>query len=82
MNNGRRQPSRGGTSRMNREVHVRNLWRLGVKFPGPTRQSRRLSCLGMSASPPTPDVWLRSSERTLRVEILCRRGGRGDTGSV
>ena len=23
--NGRRQPSRGGTSRMNREVHVRNL---------------------------------------------------------
>jgi hypothetical protein len=25
MNNGRRQPSRGGTSRMNREVHVRNL---------------------------------------------------------
>src|SRR6266436_8784562 len=25
MNYGRRQPSRGGTSRMNREVHVRNL---------------------------------------------------------
>jgi hypothetical protein len=25
MNNGRRQPSSGGTSRMNREVHVRNL---------------------------------------------------------
>jgi hypothetical protein len=25
MNNGRRQPSRGGRSRMNREVHVRNL---------------------------------------------------------
>jgi|ERR1700757_1463408 hypothetical protein len=30
---------RGGTSRMNREVHVRICERLGVKFPGPTRQS-------------------------------------------
>ena len=29
---------RGGTSRMNREVHVRICGRLGVKFPGPTRQ--------------------------------------------
>jgi len=37
MNNGRRQPSRGGTSRMNREVQVRICERLGVKFPGPTR---------------------------------------------
>src|SRR6516164_48038 len=36
--NGRRQPSRGGTSRMNREVQVRICERLGVKFPGPTRQ--------------------------------------------
>ena len=34
---GRRQPSMGGTSRMNREVHVRICERLGVKFPGPTR---------------------------------------------
>jgi hypothetical protein len=32
---GRRQPSCDGTSRMNREVHVR-IW-LGVRFPGPTR---------------------------------------------
>src|SRR5215472_8100544 len=32
--NGRRQPSRGGTSRMNREVHVRFCEGLGVKFPG------------------------------------------------
>src|SRR6202049_1257711 len=36
---GRRQPSLGGTSRMNREVHVRICGRLGVKFPGPTRQT-------------------------------------------
>jgi hypothetical protein len=27
----------GGTSRMNREVHVRICERLGVKFLGPTR---------------------------------------------
>ena len=34
MFNGRRQPSRGGTSRMMREYHVRICERLGVKFPG------------------------------------------------
>src|SRR2546421_1786514 len=39
MFNGRRQPSRGGTSRMMREYQVRICERLGVKFPGPTRQS-------------------------------------------
>src|ERR1700752_1545914 len=38
--NGRRQPSRGGTSRMMREYHVRICEGLGVKFPGPTRQIR------------------------------------------
>jgi hypothetical protein len=37
---GRRQPSGDGTSRMNREAHVRICERLGVKFPGPTRQLR------------------------------------------
>ena len=35
--NGRRQPSRDGTSRMSREAQVRICERLGVKFPGPTR---------------------------------------------
>ena len=30
-------------------------------------QPRRLSGLGMSASPPTPDVWLQRSEPTLRA---------------
>ena len=30
----------GGTSRMNREVHVRICGRLGAKFPGPTRRRR------------------------------------------
>ena len=37
MFNGRRQPSRGGTSRMTRECQVRICERLGVKFPGSTR---------------------------------------------
>jgi hypothetical protein len=41
MINGTRQPSRDGTSRMNREVQVRFREGLGVKFPGPTRQGRR-----------------------------------------
>jgi hypothetical protein len=41
MFNGRRQPSRGGTSRMTRECQVRICEGLGVKFPGPTRHSRR-----------------------------------------
>ena len=35
--NGRRQPSRGGTSRMMREYQVRFCEGLGVKFPGSTR---------------------------------------------
>src|ERR1700694_2803231 len=33
INNGRRQPSLGGTSRMMREYHVRICEGLGVKFP-------------------------------------------------
>jgi hypothetical protein len=41
MFNGRRQPSCDGTSRMTRESQVRICERLGVKFPGPTRQKRR-----------------------------------------
>src|SRR5712691_10115454 len=42
MHNGRRQPSRGGTSRMMREYQVRICERLGVKLPGPTRQCQLL----------------------------------------
>jgi hypothetical protein len=40
MFNGRRQPSRDGTSRMTRECQVRFFEGLGVKFPGPTRHER------------------------------------------
>jgi hypothetical protein len=43
MFNGRRQPSRGGTSRMMREYQVRIRERLGVKFPGPTRLVSRVT---------------------------------------
>jgi len=34
---GRRQPSRDGTSRVSREAQARFREGLGVKFPGPTR---------------------------------------------
>src|ERR1700687_6109948 len=43
IDNGRRQPSLGGTSRMMREYHVRICEGLGVQFPGSTRQSRRFT---------------------------------------
>ena len=71
---GRRQPSCDDTSRMNREVHVRICERLRVKFPGPTRQDRRiddvkdvsgvlpiasvLQCVGDPRAVPADDFWL------------------------
>ena len=39
----------GGTSRMNREVHVRICEGLGVQFPGPTR--REPNWIGRRTSP-------------------------------
>ena len=56
MFNGRRQPSRGGTSRMTRECQVRICERLGVKFPGPTRHSRRRREWRVVGACPEPDV--------------------------
>ena|SRR6516164_1718848 len=47
MFNGRRQPSGGGASRMTRECQVRFCERLGVKFPGPTRQNENPSLGGL-----------------------------------
>jgi hypothetical protein len=67
--NGRRQPSRGGTSRMMREYHVRICEGLGVKFPGPTRHSRRFLLLrAPSAYPPIPEGLRQRSEPTLRAK--------------
>jgi hypothetical protein len=52
MFNGRRQPSCGGTSWMTRERQVRFCEGLGVKFPGPTRQTRKWRTIrGESALP-------------------------------
>ena len=57
MFNGRRQPSRDGTSRMTREYQVRFCERLGVKFPGPTRQTRKsILVLFSSALPSAADI--------------------------
>ena len=42
---GRRQPSKSGTSRMNREIHVRICESLGVGFPWATRPKRSISYL-------------------------------------
>src|ERR1700736_6102809 len=58
MFNGRRQPSRGGTSRMMREYEVRFCERLGVKFPGPTRPFEFGSGFGGTAE-----------TRTLRLSV-------------
>jgi hypothetical protein len=43
MFNGRRQPSRGGTSRMTRECQVRIFERLGARRPRPEQHSREAS---------------------------------------
>src|SRR3974390_3132245 len=56
--NGRRQPSRDGTSRMNREVQVRFCEGLGVKFPGPTRQNEKPPRWPLCQLPPAADVSL------------------------
>ena len=60
---GGRQLSTDGTSRMNREVHVRICEGLGVKLPGPTRREggellgeslEVRHCLGISEGPGRP----------------------------
>src|SRR6202035_1933356 len=48
---GGRQPSFDGTSRMMREYQVRICERLGVKFPGPTRHSRRFGHAAVTPGP-------------------------------
>jgi len=68
MENGRRQPSRDGTSRMMREYQVRICERLGVRFPGPTRHWRRFwRVRAMSAYP-----LIATDERTSRGSGSCQ----------
>jgi hypothetical protein len=58
MFNGRRQPSCDGTSRISREAYVRFCEGLGVKFPGPTRQTRSFGDVGsMSGLPESGHRW-------------------------
>src|SRR6516164_10238663 len=59
MFNGRRQPSCGGTSRMTRECQVRFCERLGVQFPGPTRQNENPASWALCQLSPTADMQLR-----------------------
>src|ERR1700738_1007618 len=56
MFNGRRQPSRGGTSRLTRECQVRFCERLGVIFPRPTRQNPTSRTAKRTADPPDQDM--------------------------
>ena len=68
--NGRRQPSCDGTSRMNREVHVRICERLGVKCPGPTRHSRPMHSIPVPINVrcySNSDVIVRHTEVMLRA---------------
>jgi hypothetical protein len=68
MFNGRRQPSRGGTSRMTRECQVRFCEGLGVKFPGPTRQQQRIGPLvTVPLFPPRADIGADIVEPPLRA---------------
>jgi hypothetical protein len=70
MSNGRRQPSCGGTSRMTRECQVRFCERLGVQFPGPTRQTRSFEqARGRSGYRPKRDVTAEMLHRPFRVAV-------------
>ena len=64
MINGRRQPSRGGTSRISREAYVRFCERLGVKFPGPTRQNQSPPYSALRQLSPAADIALGDAARS------------------
>src|SRR4030088_132239 len=69
MFNGRRPASRGGTSRMTRECQVRFCEGLGVKFPGPTRQSRRSDRARLTSGLPRLADFLRVIRHVSKVPI-------------
>src|ERR1700731_3392822 len=93
--NGRRQPSIDGTSRMMREYQVRICERLGVKFPGPTRQTRKWrairgeSALTRWSQPVDATLYLRGkrwsvgwNEDFIEVLLRQRRRSYGIAGSA
>jgi hypothetical protein len=59
--------SRGGTSRMTRECQVRFCEGLGVKFRGPTRQSRRSDRARFNSGLPRLADILRASRHVSKV---------------
>ena len=59
MLNGRRQPSLGRTSRVNREVYARFCERLAVRFRGPTRQVQR-DCESLMEQKPQAEPYQRA----------------------
>ena len=72
---GRRQPSRGGTSRMMREYQVRFCERLGVKFPGPTRHFRQIDPLPtLSACPLRSDRVRTFAPQRIVAKVESRMG--------
>src|SRR6266849_10196556 len=78
MHNGRRQPSRGGTSRMMREYQVRICERLGVKFPVAAGKAANLG-----GERPMPLIarferlaYPMRGEVTNRAVLGCKRHGR------
>jgi hypothetical protein len=78
MRNGRLQPSRDGTSRMTRECQVRFCERLGVKFPGPTRQNPNPSGMLVCQLSPAPDIPAHSLSAAMCPigdirQFLCKR---------
>src|SRR6516164_7624919 len=83
----------GGTSRMNREIHVRICGRLGVKLPGPTRRTGHTGIPTAIHTTKLPEFgWLACpmhAEETKHVLLGCKslgcsatmsRSGRNDLG--
>src|ERR1039458_6809954 len=84
---GRRQPSLGGTSRVNREVYARFCERLGVRVPGPTRRgASRTTVSGGSADPALRDEhlerWRFSARGLFLIELRYLSNPYGRPGTV
>src|SRR5690349_8148385 len=80
---GRRQPSFGGTSRMTRECQVRICERLGVRFPGPTRQSMLAVSRDIDVQYKTAFVLAHKLREAMASSLSALRiGGEGRTAEI